>query len=67
LEEHFAPPPLFERNDLFLEQMRSFLAVVRGEDDPACTLQDGVRALQMALGARLSAATGKIFTFKGTQ
>ncbi len=67
LEEHFAPPPLFERNDLFQEQMRSFLAVVRGEAVPACTLEDGVRALQMALGARLSAATGKIFTLKGTQ
>jgi predicted dehydrogenase len=63
--EQFALPSGFERNHLFLEQMRSFLAVARGEAAPACSLEDGVRALQMALGARRSAATGRIFKLKG--
>jgi predicted dehydrogenase len=65
LVKQFAPPPGFERNDLFLEQMRSFLAVVRGDARPVCTLEDGVRALQMALGARCSASNGKVFMLKG--
>jgi len=63
--EQFTPQPSFERNHLFLEQMRSFLAVARGEAAPACSLEDGMRALQMALGARHSAATGRIFKMKG--
>jgi predicted dehydrogenase len=65
VQEQFALPPGFERNDLFLEQLRSFLAVVRGEAAPASTLEDGVNALQMALGARQSAATGRVFEMKG--
>ena len=29
--ENFSPPENFERNDLFLAEMRHFLAVIRGE------------------------------------
>jgi len=61
VEEQFVPPKGFERNTLFLEQMRAFLAVVRGEALPDCTLADGRRALEIALGARLSAASGAVF------
>ena len=50
--ETFAPPAGFDRNDLFLDQTRHFLAVVRGQVQPVCTLQDGVRALELALAAR---------------
>jgi predicted dehydrogenase len=42
-------PPGFERNVMFVEEMRHFLAVVRGEEQPACTLEDGIRALQICL------------------
>jgi len=56
--ELFPAPPGFERNDLFLEQMRHFLAVVRNEAQPACTLEDGVRALELALAAHESAQSG---------
>ncbi|WP_322508779.1 Gfo/Idh/MocA family oxidoreductase [Anaerolinea sp.] len=48
----FSAPEGFERNWMFLEEMRHFLAVVRREIQPACTLEDGVRALQLALAAR---------------
>ncbi|MEJ5313542.1 MULTISPECIES: Gfo/Idh/MocA family protein [Anaerolinea] len=48
----FHAPEGFERNWLFLEEMRHFLAVARREVVPVCTLEDGVRALQLALAAR---------------
>jgi predicted dehydrogenase len=43
------PPAGFARNDLFLEEMRHFLACCAGDEDPACTLVDGVRALEIGL------------------
>jgi predicted dehydrogenase len=50
--EQFAPPKGFERNMMFMEQMKHFVAVARGKAEPVCTLQDGIRALEMALEAR---------------
>ncbi len=54
------PPEGFERNWLFLDEMRHFLDVLQGSSVPACTLNDGVRALQIALLARESAADGLV-------
>jgi len=48
----FPPPENFERNDLFLAEMRHFLAVARGQEVPACTLEDGLQALKLALSAQ---------------
>lgn len=45
----FPVPVGFERNVMFLDQMRHFLAVCRGEAEPLCTLDDGMRALENAL------------------
>jgi predicted dehydrogenase len=50
--ETFAPPEGFERNTMFLEEMKHFIAVVRGEAQPACTLGDGKRVLELALEAQ---------------
>jgi predicted dehydrogenase len=50
--ETFPVPEGFDRNDMFLEQTHHFLQVVRGEAAPACSLSDGVRALELALAAR---------------
>lgn len=63
--ERFAPPAGFERNDLFTAQMRHFIAVVRGAQAPNCTLEDGVRALELALGVLRSARTGHLVTWGG--
>ncbi|HEX9892354.1 MAG TPA: Gfo/Idh/MocA family oxidoreductase, partial [Gemmatimonadales bacterium] len=52
------PPAGFERNTMFLEEMRHFIAVVRGEAGPRCTLGDGIRALEIALAVRRSAEIG---------
>jgi predicted dehydrogenase len=56
-EKEYAPPAGFERNDLFLAQTRHFLDVVGGAE-PACTLEDGQRALEIALAAHRSNETG---------
>ena len=52
--ETFAPPEGFERNHLFVAQMRHFLDVTAGKSEPICTLADGIRALELALQARQS-------------
>lgn len=57
--EHFSPPIGFERNTMFLDEMKHFLACVRGDEPVGCTLDDGIRVLQIALAARESAITGR--------
>ena len=47
--EVFALPDGFERNYLFLAEMQHFREVVRGAAQPLCTLEDGVRALELAM------------------
>jgi predicted dehydrogenase len=47
--ELYPAPPGFERNHLFLAEMRHFLEVVHGEAQPICTLEDGVTALRTCL------------------
>jgi len=42
----------FERNQLFLAQTAHFLQVASGQENPLCSLQDGIRALELALEAR---------------
>jgi predicted dehydrogenase len=41
-------PANFERNVMFFDQMRHFLAVCRGDAEPICTLDDGIAALTLA-------------------
>ncbi len=52
------PPSGFERNTLFLEEMRHFLQVIKGAEEPFCTLEDGIRVLEIALAAHASSANG---------
>jgi predicted dehydrogenase len=56
--ECYPVPAGFERNDLFLAEMRHFLAVARLEQAPACTLDDASEALRLALAALQSAQQG---------
>jgi len=53
------PPAGFERNDLFLAEMRHMIAVAAGEASPVCTLDDGIRALELALAVHRASQTGK--------
>jgi len=56
--EKFSPPEDFERNDLFLAQTRHFINIVLGEEEPVCTLEDGIRAQQLVQAARESETSG---------
>ncbi len=47
--EFYQPAKEFERNSMFLDEMRHFLSVVRHEAQPICTLDDGISALEIAL------------------
>ncbi len=51
-------PEGFERNTMFIDEMRHFLAVVAGEAEPACGLTDGIRALEIAEAIHESAQQG---------
>jgi len=58
--QEYPPPPGFERNHLFLEQMRHFIAVISGESEPRCSLEDGIQALRLALAAQESASGNRL-------
>jgi predicted dehydrogenase len=53
------PPKGFERNHLFLRELEHFLACIEGRESPACTLDDGIQALRVALAAHRAADEGK--------
>lgn len=55
--ELIEPPVGFERNNLFLEEMRHFIALVKGETQSRCSLADGIRALELAESVHLSSVT----------
>ena len=51
--------PDFQRNQLFLEEMRHFLACLEGRETPRVTVRDGAHSLTMALAAKESLETGQ--------
>ncbi len=55
-------PLLFERNDLFLAEMRHFLDIIHTDIAPVCSWQEGVADLQLALAALQSAREGKMIS-----
>ena len=60
--ETFSPPKGFERNQLFLTQTKHFIETVRGEAEPVCDLNDGIKALKMALAAYESQKRGSMIS-----
>lgn len=62
--EVFAPPEGFERNWLFASQMGHFIQMIEKNETPVCTLEDGIRALMLALAAGESARDGRLITFE---
>jgi predicted dehydrogenase len=49
--QDFHPPEGFERNTLFMDELRHFRDVLVGRSKPACNLHDGEMALRLALAA----------------
>ena len=52
----------WERNIMFLEQMKHFISVVRGDVQPACTLDDGIRTQRLIAAIHQSSSNGEIVT-----
>jgi predicted dehydrogenase len=53
--EEFSLPQGFERNDLFLAELRHFIALIRNEENSRCDFSEGMRSLLWALAAHKSA------------
>lgn len=49
----YQPSPEFERNVMFMDEMRHFIAVARGEVESSCPLEDGIK-VQRLIGAVLA-------------
>ena len=58
--ETYALPAGWERNVMFLDEMQHFVRVVRGEEQPACPLEDGIRVMQLIEAVHISQRTGQL-------
>lgn len=54
----------WERNLMFLEQMKHFVAVVHGDAEPICTLEDGARVMKLIEAVHESQKTGRLIQLK---
>lgn len=61
--EEWTVPEGFERNWLFMEELRHFLKVAQGIESPVCTLDDGTWVVRLALAAHHSAECGQLVRF----
>lgn len=52
----------FQRNNLFIDQTRHFLACLSGKEKPLVTVRDGSQSLRMALSVKKSMETGAVVT-----
>lgn len=61
--EVYPLPAAWERNVMFVEQMKHFLAVVHGDAEPACTLKDGIRVQRLVGAVHESQRSGCMIDF----
>ena len=52
--------PQFNRNDMFIEELKLFLEAVGEQKEPAITIEDGITGLKMAMAVKKSMETGEI-------
>jgi predicted dehydrogenase len=50
--QDFILPEGFDRNWMFLDELRHFRDIIHGKARPLCTLQDGIHTLRLSLAAR---------------
>lgn len=63
-EVHLVPED-WERNTMFMDEMRHFLAVARGKAAPACTLENGIRVMQLVDAVQRSHKSGRLISLAG--
>lgn len=56
----------FQRNQLFLDEMRHFLECLQRKQTPLVTVRDGAQSLRMALAARESLSTRQVVELERT-
>lgn len=61
--ERFEPEPAYDRNNMFLDEMRRFIAVTAGNAQPSCTLEDGIAAQRMVELVRKSWEEKRFFPY----
>lgn len=63
--ETYSVPAGWERNTMFMDEMRHFLEVARGESAPACTLDDGIRVMKLIEAVQQSDSSGRLVSPEG--
>jgi hypothetical protein len=61
--ETLVPEPAYDRNNMFLDEMRRFIAVTSGTAEPSCTLEDGIAVQRMVELIRQSWDEKKILSY----
>jgi predicted dehydrogenase len=56
--KEYPAPEDFERNHLFMSEMEHFMELVDHQGQSVCSLEDGVRALQIALAVMKAGKSG---------
>jgi predicted dehydrogenase len=62
--QDFPLPQGFERNSMFMDELRHFCDVLHDKAEPACTLHDGMMALRLALSSLTSSQLNQMITMK---
>lgn len=62
-EDHPLPAG-WERNAMFLDEMKHFIAVARGTAQPTCTLAEGIRVMRLIEAVRRSSASGQFVSLQ---
>ena len=60
----YQQPASFERNELFRAELNHFIDVIKGKAVPHCSLEDGIRALELAIAAQASQDKARIITWE---
>jgi len=54
MTQKIVPPRKFERNTMFINELSHFIDCINDNQQPVCTLEDGIRALEIALAVKKS-------------
>ena len=64
IAEQYEPEPPYDRNNMFLDEIRRFIEVTSGNAQPSCTLEDGIAAQRMVELIRRSWEEKRILKFE---
>lgn len=65
--EVYPLPVGWERNVMFMEEMKQFIAVAQGEVESSCPLEEGIRVMQMIEAVKRSSSTGRTVALKANR